>query len=194
MNEILTVCPQCQFRLEIPSDFDNVICGGCSTSYWVRRHGGALSLSEIWPEEGDPLSSSRTRAAVEQRLDELDELIEDIGVEVESLKSREQSTPLQMGCAFFGLFTAIIVVCAVFMLLGKGYFGGWLFFISIAAVVLVAVTRFRRKMISPARGKELRDERSVLETDLAKLESERKRIKELKARLISPDQDPANPY
>jgi len=194
MNEISTVCPQCQFPLEIPSDFDNVICGGCSTSYWVRRHGGALSLSEIWPDEGDPLSSSRTRAAVEQRLDELDELIEDISIEVESLKSREQSTPLQMGCAFFGLFTTIIVVCAVFMLLGKGYFGGWLFFISIAVIVLVAVTRFKRKMISPSRGKEIRNARTVLEDDLAKLESERIRVKELKTRLIAPDRDPANPY
>ncbi|PYT04579.1 MAG: hypothetical protein DMF60_14890, partial [Acidobacteria bacterium] len=119
MNNISTHCPRCRFSLEIPRDFDNVICEGCGTAYWVRRHGGALSLSEIWAGGEDGLSlGAEAGPLIEQRLDDINELIEEAELEIEGLKSREQSGPLQMGCSFFGLFITIMVVSAVFMLLG----------------------------------------------------------------------------
>src|SRR5712692_5899573 len=127
MNNISTHCPRCRFALEIPPDFDNVICRGCATGYWVRRHGGALSLTEIWPEGEDGLlREPEAGPVIEQRLADIAELMEEAEIEIEGLRSREQSGPLQMGCAFFGLFMTVVVVSALFMLLGKSYFGSWM--------------------------------------------------------------------
>src|SRR2546422_10121151 len=120
MDNISTHCPRCRFSLEIPPDFDNVICRGCATAYWVRRHGDALSLARIWPEEDDGLlRATDAGPMIEQRLADIDELMVEAEMDIEGLRSREQSTPLQMGCAFFGLFLTIVVVSAIFMLLGK---------------------------------------------------------------------------
>jgi hypothetical protein len=186
MHNISTQCPRCRFSLEIPQDFDNVICRGCATAYWVRRHGDALSLSEIWPQEGEGLSG-RTDAGplIEQRLADLDELMEEAEIEIEELRSREQSGPLQMGCAFFGLCMTIIVVSVLFMLLGKSYFGSWIFYVSIAAVILLGLARIRHKLVGPLQREKLRQERLVMEEGLAQLEAERDRMRKLKAFLGS---------
>lgn len=182
MNDISTHCPRCRFSLEIRSDFESVICGRCGTAYWVRRHGGALNLSELGVEE-EAWGATGTGTIIEQRLADIDELIEETESEIEVLKSREQSAPLQMGCAFFGLFMMIIVVSALFMLLGKGYFGTWMFYASIAAVILLSLPRIRRKFTNPVQREKLRKDRLQAEDDLAKLEIERNRIEEPKARL-----------
>lgn len=194
MNNISTHCPRCRFSLEIPQDFDNVICRGCATAYWVRRHGDALSLSEIWPKESDGLSrAAEAGPVIEQRLADIDELMEETEVEIAALRSREQSAPLQMGCAFFGLFMAIIVVSALFMLLGKSYFGGWMFYGSIAAVILFGLARIRRKLVGPSQREKLRQDRLLIEDDLAQLEAERDRIQKLKALLGSEEANHEGP-
>jgi hypothetical protein len=180
MNGILTYCPRCHFALEIPTEFDNVICGGCGTPYWVRRHGGALSLSEIWPGDDSP-RTAKISNAIEPRLAEIDELIEEAESEIENLKSREQSAPLQMGCAFFGLLMTIIVLTALFMFLGKSYVGSWVFYATVAAVVLLGAARIRRKLIGPLEREKLRQGRIPIEGRLAQLQSERTRLQELKA-------------
>ena len=182
MDNISTHCPRCRFSLEIPPDFDNVICQGCATAYWVRRHGGALSLSEMWPEEDDGLlRGTDAGPVIEQRLVDIDELMDGAEMDIEGLRSREQSAPLQMGCAFFGLFMTIIVVSAVFMLLGKSYLGSWMFYVSIAAVILLGVARIRRKLVGPLQREKLRQDRLLLEDGLAQLQAERDRIQKLKA-------------
>lgn len=182
MDNISTHCPRCRTSLEIPPDFDNVICRGCAAAYWVRRHGDALSLSEIWPEEHDLLlRRAEAGPVIEQRLADIDELMEEAEVEIEGLRSREQSGPLQLGCAFFGLFMAVIVVSVLFMLLGKSYFGGWMFYASIGAVILLGFARIRRKWVGPLQREKLRQERLLIEDGLAELEAERERMHKLKA-------------
>lgn len=133
--------------------------------------------------EDDAWEESVTGRLIEQRLADIDELIEETESEIEVLRSREQSAPLQMGCAFFGLFMTIIVVSALFMLLGKGYFGSWMFYASIAAVVLLGIARIRRKLIGSVQQENLRRDRLQIEDNLTKLETERNRIEELRARL-----------
>ena|SRR2546426_1153234 len=106
-----------------------------------------------------------------------------------------QSTPLQMGCAFFGLFLTIVVVSAIFMLLGKSYLGSWMFYVSIAAVILLGVARIRRKLVGPLQREKLRRDRLLLEDGLARLHAERERIQKLKAFLGSEEvnhEDPAD--
>ena len=189
MTTISTYCPRCQRSLEIPLEFDNVICPGCATAFWIRRHLGAINLSEMWPDAADPRRSENAAAVIESKLAEIDELMEKAESEAESLRSREQSAPLQKGCAFFGLFMMVIVVIALFMLLGKGYFGSGLFFLSVAVVILLSLARIRRKLVSPAQLEELRQDRMQIEDGLAQLQAERDRIQKLKAGL-SPKEPP----
>ena len=187
MSAISTYCPRCQRSLEIPHEFDNVICPGCATGYWVRRHLGAINLSEMWPDTADSLRGENALAVIESRLAEIDELVEEAESEIESLRSREQSAPLQKGCAFFGLFTTVIVVIALFMLVGKGQVGSWLFFLSVAVVILLSLVRIRRKLVSSAQLEELREDRLQIEEGLAQLQAERDHIQKLKATL-SPEE------
>jgi hypothetical protein len=186
MNNISTYCPSCRFSLEIPPDFQNVICRGCATAYLVRRHGDALSLFEITPKEEDSLlRATEAGPVIDRRLADIDELMEEVELEIAALRSREQSAPLQLGCAFFGLFMTIIVVSALFMLLGKSYFGSWMFYASIAAVILLGFARIRRKLVGTLQREKLRQDRLLIEDSLAQLEAERDRILKLKAFLDS---------
>jgi hypothetical protein len=77
----------------------------------------------------------------------------------------------------------VIVVMAVFMLVGRGYVGTWLFYISVAVVILLGLARIRRKLVSSEQLAEFREERLRFEDDLARLQSERDRIQGLSAHL-----------
>lgn len=175
MNVILTLCPRCRSSLEIPPEFDNVICRGCSTSYWILRHGDALSLSEIWPADEDTQRAGNS--VLDRSLAEIEVLLEEAESERDVLKSKEQSAPLQMGCAFFGLFMMIILLIALFMFLGKEYVGSWAFYTAIAGVLLLGVARIRRKVIGPARREKLQCDRILIEDRLAELQTERRRLR-----------------
>ena len=187
MSVISTYCPRCRRPLEIPAEFDNVICPACATAYWIRRSRGAISLSEKWPETEDLRRGENAVAVVESRLAEIDELIEETESEIEILRSREQSAPLQKGCALFGLFWTVIIVIALFMLLGRSYFGGWMFFGAVAFVILLGLARMRRKLVGAVHPQELRRDRMQIEDGLAQLRAERDRIQRLKATL-SPEE------
>jgi hypothetical protein len=183
MNEISTPCPRCRRTLELPREFDNVICPGCGSAYWIRRHGDLINLSEMWPDPDDSRRGENALAVAEAQLAEIDELIQEAGAESESLRSRELSAPLRGGCAFFGLFVTVIVVIALFMLVGKGYVGGWLFYASVAAVLLLSLVRIRRKLLGSAQLRELRRDRSRIEDCVTQLQLERDRIQRLRASL-----------
>src|SRR5262249_25531219 len=163
--------------LEIPLDFKYVVCAACGAAYDLREHKGAIDLLERNSEPRDPVT------IIDSRLAELEELIGEAHLEIEAIRSRQKSAPLQLGCAFFGLFTMVMLVVVLFMLLGRGYFGHWLFYVSIAAVVMLGLTRIRRKLAGSPQTEELRRERIQLEEGLAELESERERILRLKASL-----------
>ncbi|HSE36876.1 MAG TPA: hypothetical protein VLG74_06200 [Blastocatellia bacterium] len=183
MSDISTSCPRCRRSLEIPSEFDSVICPGCATAYRIRRHGDLINLSEIWSDSSDSPGSEDAEAVIESRLAELDELIEEAESELETLRGQEQSVPLQKGCAFFGLFTLVITVIAVFMLVGKDYVGSWIFYVSVAVVVLLGLARIRRKVVNTDQIQDLRRERKKMEDGLTQLQAERQRIERLKSQL-----------
>jgi membrane protein implicated in regulation of membrane protease activity len=100
------------------------------------------------------------------------------------LKSREQSAPLQKGCSFFGLFMLVITVIALFMPLGRKYFGNWLFYLSLAVIVVLGVRRIQRRLQSPAQLKQLSEQRLELENGLTQLEAERSRVLKLKEEFL----------
>ncbi|MFY9556929.1 MAG: hypothetical protein WAV20_22105 [Blastocatellia bacterium] len=182
MNVIQTSCPQCQRPLEIPLDFDTVICARCGASYEVREHKGAINLLERESNAASAMSTTPF-GIIDSRLTELEELIQETSSEVELMKSREQSGPLQLGCALYGVFAMVIVVIAMFMLLAKSYVGSWWFYASVVLIVLLGLSRVRRKRLTAAQIDQFRNERLRLEKELSELESERARIRQLRNRI-----------
>jgi hypothetical protein len=193
MSAITTYCPLCQRALEIPSEFDNVVCPGCATAFWVRRHHEIINLSEMWPDADDSLRIRNAKALIESRLEELSGRIEEVEDEIEILRSREKSAPLQRGCAFFSLFMAVILVIVLFMLLGRGYFGSWLFFIAVAAVVLLSLYRIRRKTAAASKIETLKGDRFNAEQTLAQLRAEFDRSQQLRRALEGAEEPPDTP-
>ena len=187
MSVTSTYCARCSRSLEIPVEFDNVICPACGTAYWIRRHGELLNLSEMWPDTEDSRRGQNAVAVVESRLAEIDEFVEAAESEIETLRSREQSGPLQTGCAFFGLFLLVVVVIAVFMLVARSYVGSWLFYLSIAVVIGLGLVRIRRKFVSSDQLEGMRQDRLQIENGLSELLAERERILKLQANLTSED-------
>jgi uncharacterized Zn finger protein (UPF0148 family) len=193
MDIIKTNCPKCTSPLEFPKDFDNVICAKCGAAFQVRAYKDAINLSPkdqiTWQSTSTDMNEAEALAVVESRLAELDELISEAGAEVEVLKSKELSVPLQTGCSFFGLFMLVIIVITAFMPLGRKYFGNWLFYLAIALVILLGLQRIRRKQTSPAQIEQFRAERLNIEAGLAQLEAERDHVRDLKARITSFDSE-----
>lgn len=191
MDIINAICFSCESGIEFPRDFENVICPKCGAAYHVREYKGAVSLSPIErkTEQRKAIAvesnGSEGVRAVELRLSELDELVEAVSAEIETLRSREQAGPLQAGCAFFGIFGMALIVIAVFMTVGKSYFGGWLFYMSLAAVVLLGLMRMRSKMAGLAQVSQLREERVRLETGLGQLEEDRNHLENLREKILS---------
>jgi hypothetical protein len=182
MEIIKTQCPSCEWPLEFPRDFDHLICNICGTSFRVREYKGNLSLAAIGesPEDRTAIEDAENLSAIEVRLAELDEDIEKVKEEIEVLKGNEQIAPLQVGCAFFGMFGFILLLLALFATVWKNYFGGWLFYLALAAVVGISLMRMRRKMPDPEKLEYFRKERATLEQALAQIELERARLQSLK--------------
>lgn len=183
MNIVKTICPECAAPLEFPADFDNVVCSGCGATHQVRDHNGTLSLRVIrsgpvnWDDRGH---AHHAGANIEESasIDEaaIDELIAEVESDIEAVRAREQSGPLQLGCAAFGVFGLVLTVIVVFMLVGRSLVGGWVFYFALALVAIIGVARIRRKLKSQAPAAELRADRLRLEETLAELESERARL------------------
>ena len=188
MEILKTSCPQCHKPLEFPRDFENVICAFCGAAFNVREYKGTISLSatgqDYQPSSPGADESDDSLTVIEARLGELDELIAEVGAEIEVLKSKEQSAPLQKGCSFFGLFLLVITVIALFMPLGRRYFGNWLFYMALAIIILLGVSRIRRKLESPAQLQHLSEQRLELENGLTQLEAERSRVLKLKEEFL----------
>ncbi|HKY05576.1 MAG TPA: hypothetical protein VJQ56_11840 [Blastocatellia bacterium] len=182
MKIIKTSCPSCGVSLEFPQDFDNVICARCGAAYRVRQYRGAINLSVIDTDSARSVDTSGGGrvASIDAKLAELDEEIEVAGLEVEAAKSREQAGPLQAGCAFFGVFMLVISVLALFATVAREYFGGWVFYLALAATVVVGLLRMRRKLVTPAQVEQLRSSRTALEARLAELERERDELENLR--------------
>ena len=183
-----TKCPVCEWALEFPRDFDNVTCGICGSAFQVREYKGNLNLSLIGEDRlsAAALDEASTLAMIDARVKELDEDVERVSEEIEVLKSNEQIAPLQIGCAFFGLFGSLLLVLAFFATVGKNYFGGWIFYLALAAVVLLSLTRLKKKLTRRDKLDYFRQERAKLEEALTALESERLRLKNLRDAFSTP--------
>ncbi|HXG91225.1 MAG TPA: hypothetical protein VNN73_02505 [Blastocatellia bacterium] len=196
MDIIKTNCPQCRQPLEFPRDFDNVICASCGSAFRVREHKGAINLLAINPKssqqsvDATEQNGAGNLAIIDARLAELEELIAEMSDEIEALRSREQSRPLQLGCAFFGLFMLAIMVFIAFMLLGQNYIGHWSFYLALAVVILLGILRMRRRFAGRGQTEHSRQERVQLENSLIQLVAERDRILTLKHILGSKDATP----
>lgn len=180
MNIVKTICPVCRAVLEFPSDVDNVVCSGCRATHQVRDHNGSVSLRVIQsgPSERQDRSEARQPAASidQSSLAELDELIAEIESDIDAVRAREQSGPLQLGCAAFGVFGLVLTVIVVFMLVGRSLVGGWVFYLALTAVILLGVARVRAKLKGQIPSSELRADRLRLEETLAELQLERSRL------------------
>jgi hypothetical protein len=139
--------------------------------------------------EGEPRPARfEPEDVIRTRLAELDEMVEELQAEIEALRSRELSAPLQIGCSFFSLFIGVMVVLAASMLLGRSYFGSWIFYVCLAVVISLGIVRLRRKLRTRVPAEEIRQERVGLEKTLSELLGERSRVQELGTNLISPDE------
>lgn len=180
MNIVKTICPVCSAALEFPSDVDSVICSGCGATHQVRDHNGSVSLRMIrtGPLEWQDLSEARQPASSidQSSLAELDELIAEVESDIDAVRAREQSGPLQLGCAAFGVFGLVLTVIVGFMLAGRSLVGGWLFYLALAVVILLGVARVRAKLKDQIPSSELRADRLRLEETLAELQLERSRL------------------
>ena len=166
MTNLSARCPRCGSPFENVATSEEVVCGSCATPFRVGRDQGVVSLFEI----------TRSASSIESELAEIEEIIEATSSEIEELRSREQSGPLQLGCAVFGVFSVVILVLVLFMLMGKDYIGGWLFYLSLSAAIVLGLTRIRRKLMTSAEREEIRRRRIQLEGELAVLDHERSLI------------------
>lgn len=169
-------CPRCETNLRPGPNQRRIVCPRCG-SIWLTSQ---LAVSYDPDSAPIPLNEDMSPEAVaESRLADLEEAILQHREEIEALRSRELSSPLQLGCSFFGLFFAVLLVIAVFMLLGRAYFGGWIFYACLTVVVLLAVYRIRNRLIESVPSSNLRSDREILEHDLNDLEAEYQRISRL---------------
>ena len=174
MPTIRSRCPRCGAPIEIPYEATNVICTACGAAYLATYSEGSISLSAIdevrtGPDESGYAAGAALLATLNERIDELK-------IEVESLRSREQGAPLEAGCALFGIFGLAMVVLAVFVTVARSYFGGWLFFLALAAVLVLALRRMRSRLTTPGQLRALRQRRSELESGIRLMEAERERV------------------
>ncbi|HWN99284.1 MAG TPA: hypothetical protein VNS63_08450 [Blastocatellia bacterium] len=180
MNIVKTICPECEARLEFPADLDNVVCSGCGATHRVKDYNGAISLQVVrtgpveWEDQGR--AANKEKAANQEALAELDELIDEVKADIEAVRAREQSAPLQMGCAAFGIFCLVLCVIAGFMLVGRSLVGGALFYLALILVTIIGIARIRRKLKTEPSPATLRRDRLSLEETLAEFEAERSRL------------------
>ena len=187
MKIIKANCPECENPLEFPQELKEVICTNCGATIQTQEYKGVIALKVKSPRQ-EPHNSKAVEAGealalVDSRLVELDEVMAEVQAELETVKSREQSPPVQMGCSLFGLFMLTILVIAVFMPLGRKYFGHWMFYLALGLVILLGLKRFRRKQPAPEQAEQLYSERLRLETLFAEFQAERERLCNLKERV-----------
>ncbi|MEW6127091.1 MAG: hypothetical protein AB1757_08635 [Acidobacteriota bacterium] len=187
MEIIKTNCPACTVALEFPSDFEHVICSVCGASYRVRKYKDTLSLAIIGKTDEAMLlpNDASNLNAIEASLAELNEDIEKVTEEIEVLRANEKVAPLQLGCSLFGTFGILLLVFAAFVTLGKSYFGGWIFWIAVGAVLVISVLRMRRKLMNRDKLEYYKSERARMGIVLEQLQSEKNRIERLKAEFDS---------
>jgi hypothetical protein len=184
MSVVKSSCPKCGSLIEIPSDLESIVCSACGTLYAVRRLEGSIGLATSPPKtEMTGADSHESRdseigrfMAMTDRLALIEEDIESVSNDLELIKSKEQGAPLQFGCAVFGLFGFIVLAMAFFATVGRSFFGGWLFYLAVAAILILSIKGLSKKLMGPAERRALGLRRSRLETILEELHADRDRL------------------
>jgi hypothetical protein len=114
--------------------------------------------------------------AMTDRLALIEEDIESVSNDLELIKSKEQGGPLQFGCAVFGLFGFVVLAMAFFATVGRSFFGGWLFYLAVAAILILSIKGLSKRLMGPAERRALGLRRSRLETILNELHADRDRL------------------
>ena len=177
MEIVSSQCPDCGATLEFPLSFDNVTCRQCSSAFNVSHYKNVVSLQRIGRTAVD--EDAELAAELRTAISELDEQIVEIKDRIEALRSSEQGAALQAGCAVFGVFGTIIVVLALFVTVGRAYFGHWIFYAALALVLIAAGARIRNRLLTKEQRRKLIEERRLLEEALARLEADRERLLDL---------------
>src|SRR5262249_15072108 len=183
MGATKSTCSACGSELGPPHNGSTIVCPDFGTT----RNPGVSSASEPSYKAPDsppsmPLELSAAKPeGAEELLIELDEKIDELVSEIEALRIREQSAPLELGCALFGAFCVIIIVLAVFATVARSYFGGWLFYLVLALAVLAGLYRIAPRIIGRAELPRLARKRSEIEATLERLRAERKRVESLES-------------
>jgi len=140
----------------------------------------ALRKDIVIAADSPSLPAARAlRTDVEELLAELDEKIGEIASDIETLRSREQGAPLELGCALFGVFTVVILVLAIFATIARAYFGGWLFYLVLSGAILGALYRIAPKIIARSELPHWASQRADMEASLSRLKVERQRLEAL---------------
>jgi hypothetical protein len=196
MDALKTRCPNCGNQIEFGRDAESVICLGCQTLYRVENFKGSVGLTAI---SSPPATGGDTSpiGLLDARLSEIDELLAEGEAELEEVAGRRQSEPLRLGCSFFGLFMSVIVVIIAFMLIGRDYFGGWLFYLVTFALIGLWVIRLRSIWPSQELRQQLSEEYTRVEAAVSALNLERVHLAGLRERaanispeLLNPKQPP----
>ena len=178
MEIVRSNCPDCGSKLEFPLSSENLICRECGAAYKVSYYKSVVNLHRIDSladkEEGD------LAAELEDTIREMEEQIAEVKEEIDTIRSREQGAALQTGCAAFGFFGAVIMVLAVFVTVARGYFGGWLFYSVLAAVLFLAGLRVKRRLVTKEQRKRLAEDRREMEEILVALEADHQRLTALR--------------
>lgn len=172
MAIISAKCPDCGSGLEFPQGVTSVSCAACGNPYDIVTFKGAV----VMIPSGSGALSAFAGKRDKDLMAALDETIQEVGAEVEALKSQELGAPLELGCALFGTFGLIVLVLAAFTTVARRYFGGPIFYVSLLAVIALGLLRLRRKLTSRRQRDEVREHRITLENELKDLEDLRKRF------------------
>src|SRR6516165_3328550 len=108
-------CSECGTRFGPPRN-GKMVCAKCGAIQSSGVSSGGEGADASLNPEPAPRSTAQAEPgeAARELLGLVDEDIAELVAEVEALRIREQAAPLKLGCAVFGVFSAVIVVLALF--------------------------------------------------------------------------------
>ena len=159
-----------------------MVCPKCGTiqSSGVSS-GGERADASLSPEQTPP-STPQVEPGEEARelLVLVDEDIAELVAEIEALRIREQAAPLKLGCAIFGVFSAVVVVLALFSTIARPLFGSFVFYLILALVVVFGgLYKILPEVLGRAELSRLARKRAEIELTVSQLRTERERIERL---------------
>src|SRR5262245_1755642 len=104
-DSLKTTCTHCGGIVEVESDSRHVSCAYCGTVYNAQELHEAVNPTLMNGPFPDRASAKEALEIIETRIAEIEETLEETRAEIDALRARELSGPLQLGCTFFGVFS-----------------------------------------------------------------------------------------